>query len=529
MSLPPAIRNDAGHRPLVVAVCAPETQCVVQGVATVTFSQFFRRLSKERLVALRIGCGDEAKARAALAKSTCVASEAEVFITEDPAMAVRGADMVFLVADSVAGVGDERRSFMALKQAIDEDARSPCVVALGLPQPQSPAFQFFFSWNMRAYIPSWDISSISELLESVWERRSAAALATDSWPDRLFADVPDDVLHDDLLLGGGLGDGSQELADELGDAIWDRYLQADGDEQMQDVPMTPPPMTPPPMTPPPATPTTPPAETPASVAPPAPDVELLSEPPSPFQAPPPLPAAASGRASAAPAPSPTPETAATSRKRAAPRPHPSSEQDCADRAEGLGGGSQVGGRSPANLADGLTEPAGASRKVQARERKAVARARVKQLAGEGNPHAMKKLEDETERARRDARKRRFKVAMQKLSESREAAWFEPLWEACLKLAPSFCRSIHWFFAEMCKFIGAMTKGARLGRAAQEAQNESYAEREKFRRSAFSTCPPGSVGSVLAIVDNIFTHSGDDVCDVIDGIRSCMKATSRPGC
>jgi hypothetical protein len=508
------------------------------------FSHKFQERFAADMVDLRIACGDAFAVKSLLSQSVIHVST----VSEDVEDVVRDADVVILAAESIASVRMYVNAFQAVKEAVEHAAAlNVKVISYGLPEHEKAAFRFLFpSWNVEVSIRSWDVSALTDFLHSLHHERSgtpyfdgeplqdASPECSDEIQDNIegeFGEFDSSLLHDEMdflqasdfavedepcieVISPGMSgetDPGVQFGLELQDSASHPILHDAGRGEhleehitgMHDVEIVP-------------------------------QCGIVSAESIGARGPlvescvPPL-AAQTCDFLAGPLPGDLVDARGLSnnddpglRGASAPpalRQAPAFSVECVPRSGGMNMTRKRSCLEPPPPSED------AARKAKQRDKKAQKRALDRELAHAGDERSQKRIASNNEKARRDSRKRRFKEKMKK--EGFQGTWFEPLYDACVVLAPCFGRTVHDFFGSLCQYIGDMKvdMSSSLLDKTNEFLHKRYTEENEKRTG---TRQDNNRASFLQAVDTLLALAGEEVIVLLDRVKLVTKVTIRLG-
>jgi hypothetical protein len=527
-----------------IAICGVDTKAVLSVTSSMAFSHKFQERFAADMIDLRIACGDAFAVNRLLSQSVIQVST----VSKDVEVVVRDADVVILAAESIASVRMYANEFQAVKAAVEHTAAlNVKVISHGLPEHEKDAFRFLFpSWNVEVSIRSWDVSALNNFLLSMHHERSSTAhfageplqCASPERGDEIqdniegeFGGFDSSLLHGemDLLRASdfavddepcieatspgmsGETDPGVQFVLELQNSASHSFLHDAGRGEHPEEHIT--------------------GIHDGEIVPQCgiiPAESIGGRGPLVESCVPPL-AAQTCDFLAGPLPGDLVDARGLSNNddpglRAA-SVAPALPQAPAVPVEWV---PRSGGMNMTRKRSCLEQPPpieDAARKAKQRDKKAQKRALDRELAHAGDERLQKRIASNNEKARRDSRKRRFKEKMKK--EGFQGTWFEPLYDACVVLAPCFGRTVHDFFGSLCQYIGDMKvdMSSSLLDKTNEFLHKRYTEENEKRKG---TCQNNNGASFLQAVDTLLALAGEEVIVLLDRVKLVTKVTIRLG-
>lgn len=517
-------------RAKVIAICGVDTECVLSATSLLHWSNEFKHHIEAGSVEFRIACADKYSASIPLSES----SWPPKILTSHPDEALKEADLVILAANSLAMLRSNILSFQTVQETIASYA-SPGVkvVSCGLPRQQEWAFQIVFpSWNVGRSIHEWDVAGMSSIVNSLFAYGMDAQVA--GGDDMLelggLEEITGNVL-DFELDNSPIGPGNEDIANpayflapvELEMFLGPPSLLSDEDW-------------------------------PSAESSPSSTLQSTTEVQENFL----LPISLAAEESTSPEPLPStrlreampshqsnallsenPKDIAgnwnndpvlTKIQIASVRgelcdphqnvneitdfipthlPHDSSQSQPLDTKPDL---SQIA------VHDVHEERKETERKAKQRDRKKAQRAEIKARADAGEAKAKAMLADNKEKQRRAICRRRLRMRLGKSGHGSEVNWLEPLYDACVALAPAFGQNVHSLFMKFCARLSELRSG--------DFDTELYSRYCEENRRRHIECKRDSQASMLKAFDTLLTLAGDEAMDVQDRIKEVSKVTGK---
>lgn len=483
------------------------------------FCKEFSQLVRTGSVEFRIACEDKYSTGIQLSK----ACWEPTLLTDDADEALQDADVVVLAADSNATIRKNEVSFQALKKSIERQA-SPYVrvVSYGLPVHEQ-GFKFVFpSWNVIP-VPANDLAAVSTILGLLSGDSECARLEDDS--DAFCLGPPGESCESlntieyghAVEAGDGSGGRDDYFALELFPTLESEMEMTPGESSPSSI-------------------VRPPERVEEKLLSPAShlgeDGAYLEQYLSTSQ-----PEQPAGYESASP-PSDLPihlvesvysypETGRSSKKRkraidcAKPEPH-DSQKDAAEMD--LLATQQPSLRSPPTPLSVMDDAplstandAVEERRAKQRDRKKAQRATLRARAAAGDEKAKKKQAETKETQRRQVNRRRFRERLGQGKRGME--WLEPLFDACVELAPAYGQTVHALIALICEKLDELRFTRRFDDALLTKSRE-----ENMRRHTES--PRNSPHSMLNVFDTLLRIAGGEANNVLDRIKQVHKVTEK---